>query len=134
MITSTNQLPSQEDTVNGNATATLPVVEDTHIPVGSLVTVTIGRNVGTTPMVDAVWDTFRAQVRTVLSTLSDDVFGPFDGVGEWDGVREESTTFTAVTNVPGNPSTVDEQLAMIAGWYAQDAIAWSYGAGRLARP
>ena len=89
--------PSQEDTVNGNATATLPVVEDTHIPVGSLVTVTIGRNVGTTPMSDAVWAEFRNQVTTVLRTISDDVFGPFDGYGEWEGVTEESTTFTALT-------------------------------------
>ena len=120
---------------------------DTHVPVGSLVTITIGRNVPaggsgsqlpgvTVPMSEARWQAFQDSVRyLILEGRCDaaDVFGPFAGHGVWDGVREDSVTFTGITARPFSPASLDNALSYLARCYDQDAIAWSYGPARLAR-
>lgn len=132
-----------------NVNRILPSVQDTHVPVGSLLTVTIGRNVRAgyselaalgqlsgeqVPMRRKTWNEFQNQVRLEFIGRASDVFGPFHGTGEWDGVTEESAVFTAIVSTPFPPAEFDAAMARLASLYDQDAIAWSYGEARLARP
>jgi len=114
--------------------ATLPRPTATFVPSGSQLTVTIGRNVGSTPMSDTEWDYF---IRTVQGIIVDHfapslTFGPFYGTGEWQGVTEESAVITAVTHYPGSTEQFGTRLADIARTFGQDAIAWSFGPSMLA--
>lgn len=118
--------------MRNDTTALLPRPVDTHIPAGSLVTVTIGRNVGSAPMTGNEWADFKSLVHSYLRSFAGTVFGPFEGVGEWDGIVEESAVLTAITNYPANPAAVDAQLRVFCDDFKQDAIAWSYGPARLA--
>jgi len=105
----------------------------------SLITVTIGRNVGTLPMPRNEWDEFRNQVKTSLfqDGGATQVFGPFDGQGSWtdaDGelIVEDSSTFTALTDRRGFADELGAQLSDLALLYGQDAIAYSIGEAQLA--
>lgn len=133
--------------MRANPTDTLPRVAPTHVPVGSQVTVTIGRNVSTgrpdpgregapavAPMPSERWEDFTVAVAGALFDLTRyvDLFGPFTGEGEWDGVREESRAIIVLTRYPVAPDTLTARLAELARHYGQDAIAWSYGPNILA--
>ena len=121
------------DNLAGGRPPTLSDSADSHVPVGSLVTVTIGRNVGDRPMTNLAWSTFRANVRANLDReLGGTTFGPFDGLGQWDGLEEESTAFTHLSALPVSVKRLDNVLASLARLFEQDAIAWSYGQARLA--
>lgn len=87
------------------------------------VTVTIGRNDGpatrearsAVPMSLEIWDAFQTDVRASL----DVVYGTGTGVGEWDGITED--TFLAVGLV-SDLGRVKTRLAELAADYRQDAI------------
>lgn len=132
-----------------------------------LITVTIGRNVPfdsslrlhsmtadtgeQVPMRRNLWADFQLEVKNLLRVLPGDdtdgmatVFGPFGGTGEWEGVPEESVTFTALTTHPdfrpagngeltGPVEAFGDILSSIAHHYGQDAIAWSHGPALLAK-
>lgn len=118
----------------------LTLARPTHVPVGSQLTVTIGRNIGTRPMYRRTWEDFQDTVVGAIVDLTHPAhsFGPFTGDSTWtddDGftVREESAVFTAVTGYPGAVDAIELQLSRIADAYGQDAIAWTYGPNLLAR-
>lgn len=108
-------------------------VDTSYIHVGDLVTVTIGRNIGDLPMRHSEWLRFQDHVRFVLRyDLEADIFGPFSGQGEWNGVTEESVVHTGIARKTCNTERFGEILTGLAHVFNQDAIAWSFGAGRLA--
>lgn len=126
-----------------------PEPAPTDAPV--LVTVTIGRNVpadhspfealgnAPRPMSEDRWNRFHTDIAGVLHLIpSEAVFGPFTGVGEWEGVSEESITYTALVPLPAGTDVEDwsSVLGDILGGYAkrygQDAIAYAVGPARLA--
>jgi hypothetical protein len=124
--------------MDANANASLPTVADTHVPVGSQLTITIGRNqataLGTAPMAEGPWAGFKSLVSLVVvnhlaPTLD---FGWFTGEGQWEGVTEESAIRVIVTGKAIAPDRLDLLLGVIADTYGQDAIAWSYGPNLLA--
>lgn len=117
-----------------NPNALLPRVDASHIPPGSLLTVTIGRNVGNRPLWSHEWREFQSAVSDAVTDLlhPSASFGPFHGTGEWEGVSEDSAVFTFLTAYPAGVKAVDERLAQLADMYGQDAIAWSFGTARLA--
>jgi hypothetical protein len=120
--------------MDANPNATLPTVADTHVPVGSQVTVTIGRNVGDRPMFAFEWNDFK---RCLADLLGDVVaptltFGPFKGTGEWEGVAEESSVLIVITGRAVDPARLSGRLVHLARAFNQDAIAWSYGPNLLA--
>ena len=102
---------------------------------GDVLTVSIGRNVGVLPMSDVDWQELRTTVRDHLSALlkPSDVFGWFDGHGVWDGVPEESAVLTMIVGYTTRHAHVDSTLVALAERFGQDAIAFSYGPGNLAR-
>lgn len=79
------------------------------------VALTIGRNIGATPMPAPRWDAFRAAITTTLTIT----YGTGTGRGEWDGISEE--TFMAV-GVVLNIDAVRTRLANLAREFEQDAI------------
>lgn len=105
------------------------------IPAGSQVTVTIGRNVGTSPLDTLLWSAFQTDVsnRVGVALGATLVFGPFIGTGEWEGVTEESAVLVFISGPAIPVRAIDTQLKDIAGWYGQDAIAWTYGPNLLAQ-
>lgn len=122
-----------------------------------LITVTIGRNVppsshlamwparqpnppAQVAMTREHWARFQSRTEGLLSCLPDaQVFGPFHGTGEWEGIEEDSVTFTVLTSHPtiaDDPTVADtfgELLGNLASLFDQDAIAWSHGPALLAR-
>jgi hypothetical protein len=119
-----------------NPNVDIPLVPDTHIPVGSQVTITIGRNVGETPMSDSEWSHFLALVDLFVTGDAFELradFGWFDGQGVWASQQEDSAIRVFVTGKAVTPDFVSAALSVIADVYHQDAIAWSYGPNLLAR-
>lgn len=101
---------------------------------GSSITVTIGRNVGTEPMSDERWIRFRADVVDHLSSLVKPSFTfIYDGVGEWEGVSEDSSAILlGETGYTASVADVGSVLSALARDYGQDAIGWSAGPAKLA--
>lgn len=96
------------------------------------VTLSIGRNVGDTPMDDERWDAFRDGVRTLLLDVVDGTLhvNAARSEGQWLGVFEESSTFVA--EVPQSLLTVLRLgVANLRNWYEQDAIAVTLGKTEL---
>ena len=93
-------------------------------------TISIGRNVGDTPLGIADWRDFRDDVHLIACQISD-AFPPAQIVqtgfvdGWWDGAHEESYTIT-IANVNASrryKSAVHAQLSTLCARYEQDAIA-----------
>lgn len=120
--------------MRANLNAALPTSADTHVPVGSLVTVSIGRNVGDTPMAEGAWAEFISEVSLYVGgiTRATARYGPFLGTGEWNGVAEDTATLTFITGRPVAPSDLGDILSALSRLFNQDAIAWSYGPAFLA--
>lgn len=115
-----------------------------------LLTITIGRNVpassrlaswdngdGQRPMRRNAWLEFIAEVRTMLMLIPGETFGPFEGTGEWEGVPEDSVTFTQfLAEGHADVAAYSEAVGNILGGYAkrydQDAIAYAVGPALLA--
>lgn len=91
-------------------------------------TVTIGRNVGTTPMSDTDWRDAQTDIHQALRYVlgrTPSIESHY-GTGTWDGVTEESVKVTALSE----HGITDEAIAIlrarlrvIAARYSQDAIA-----------
>lgn len=103
------------------------------------IVVTIGRNIGTEPMLPAMWHQFKLDVLYVLEHFGADVIqrpnmteGP-DAVGCWEGaICEEATTFVAFIDQSRTVCPVPH-LRHLARKYSQDAIGWivADGTGNL---
>jgi hypothetical protein len=108
----------------------------TGVPIGSQVTVTIGRNVGTEPMDDADWETFAIATQYAVSEEVEPTatYGAFVGNGGWEDTPEESAVLIFIAGRHASIATLDRALAQVADAFDQDAIAWSFGPNHLARP
>lgn len=110
------------------------------------VTVTVGRNVGSEPMGDGLWDEFRDSVAECLDGWCrvidlDDGFtlSHSHGVGEWDDVPEDNYTVTAygigsLADAARVFEGVQWSMAGYAGIWWQDSIAVTLGTVALVEP
>jgi hypothetical protein len=82
--------------------------------------VVIGRNVGSVPMPDTFWRLFINDVVALCEAHGGAVHTVANGVGEWDGVLEDSGVV-----VYGGPlaQLLHGDLALLAAKYGQDCIA-----------
>lgn len=93
----------------------------------------IGRNVGTVPMSDRDWYSFRSATYTVfLSVLSNppghERPSEFKGVGAWDDVPEDSVALHLVheAEIPAvDVQTARDRLKKLAARFGQEAIAFT---------
>lgn len=117
----------------------------------------IGRNVGTAPMSDTAWSNFQNDVRDEILTavwewLGVDIkpgdFQVHTGMGEWDGVPEESAHVSVYFDHDGHRyddslgtwhdrrpqvrKELDQRLSYLAFQYGQDAIAFVVTGSHLA--
>lgn len=101
-----------------------------EIPAGSTLTVTIGRNIGSEPMEESMWERFTSSVIDTLTDLvSPDFTFTYNGQGEWDGVTEDSRAIVAVnTHICAE---VRDRLHDIALEFQQAAIGLSVGLSEL---
>lgn len=93
------------------------------------VTVSIGRNVGTLPMLEHDWQAFAADTTRIVRNLSSTVHFLGFGSGEYEGETEESYTIVATTIVPSLQGMRDA-LALLARENGQEAIAVTSGMTR----
>lgn len=103
-----------------------------------VITVTIGRNVGDTPMSVARWSEYRSDVAALLRRLAASGINPtfefHNGYGEWHGVAEDSHKATLMLNhalADDDIAWLRRDLADLAWLYDQDAIALTIGVSEL---
>lgn len=93
-------------------------------------TITIGRNIGTTPMPADEWDAFQVDVATdVFAVTGRDMPDTRHyGDGIWDGVREESciASWFDVDLSPVQHADIVRRMSEYARHYGQDSIAVMY--------
>lgn len=106
------------------------------------IVVTIGRNIGDTPMLPLMWQQFKADVLYVLNECHADVIqrphivSKTDALGCWEGaVCEEAAAFVAFID-DRDLNTPVPHLRKLAAKYSQDAIGWivTSGTDNLIRP
>lgn len=100
--------------------------------------VTIGRNVGDTPMSDARWSDFILSVKEdMIVALDTDKFSAIEvseGVGEWGGVTEPNATITVRQHTQARDEQIERlrrYLSEDARHFDQDAIALTIGISEL---
>src|SRR5664280_1000279 len=99
-------------------------------------TVTVGRNIAGAPMTADHWEALQRRVRTVLAyaTTGAGRIESHYGVGEWDGVSEDSAKITRYGTTWGQERSaawLRAELGEVARVYRQDAIALVVGEGEL---
>lgn len=106
------------------------------------IVVTIGRNIGSDPMLPAMWRQFKEDVAYVLRECGASIIqqpridSDADAVGMWEGaVCEEAATFVAFIDARYRATPVPH-LRKLAAKYSQDAIGWivADGTDNLIRP
>lgn len=102
------------------------------------VTVSIGRNVGASPMADGEWLAFRASVADALGAVGAEIHTVADGIGRWVDdsgatIIEDSALWVASV-AAGAVDALADALADLAGSFSQDAIALTVGAVRFCAP
>jgi len=97
-------------------------------------TITIGRNQSSTnePMSTEDWNKFQNHLKEYLETfmLTADRLEIHEGIGEWNGISEESVKFTLLTNIALLDWAIDDikyELGTLAAVYDQEAIALTIG-------
>lgn len=96
-------------------------------------TVSIGRNIGATPMSDHLWHSFTSDVlRNIRSNTGAIYFVGF-GEGIYEGTTEES--FTVVSSNPSDSAlcAIRVSLSLLAHAYRQDSVALSIGATEIVK-
>lgn len=100
-----------------------------------VITVTIGRNVGDTPMSLTLWEQFKGDVEAdMLNAIPSDIVERHYGRGVWDGIEEESAKFSLLRHAKPTDAMLDELRAYLsenARHYGQDAIALTVGMSEL---
>lgn len=98
------------------------------------VTVTIGRNIGETPMRKREFDTFQSAALAILSlhTTGQTWIETHIGQGTWlneahDVIQEESAKITILGVESKDMAAIQLALSVLADTYEQDAIALSFG-------
>lgn len=93
------------------------------------VVITIGRNVGETPMLDLAWSAFKSSVRralasskaTVIQRPHTDGSSLRDQVGQWEGGTEGAATFVAFIH-ESQVAYLRQYLYTLLPLYKQEAI------------
>lgn len=104
-----------------------------NLTINGQITVTIGRNIGDKPMPQDDWDWFQRQTHAALKSAVPSILfiDRHEGVGEWEGVKEESVKFTAIYDRDSDSlpkvSILAKRLARLAHTFGQDGIALSEG-------
>ena len=111
--------------MRSNPNGRLPVVAPEILP-GNTLTISVGRNVGSTPMSDDDWLTFRSVVSFAIGATVGRHDTIHSGTGIWNGVPEDSTIWTLFTPRPYLSKLVEE-LAEVARAFDQDTIAVTIG-------
>ena len=99
--------------------------------------VTIGRNVGETPMSDSDWEAFISDVTEALAyhmIEGDDILEIHRGQGSWGGVVEDSAKVTLMSEESINVERLKIRLLRLAVANGQDAIALTIGQSELIEP
>lgn len=103
---------------------------------GSTVTVSIGRNVGTVPLSEARWNDFTAAIHNLIDVYCRTVYVDCaESTGSWDGILEDSRTWVAEVAdwiTPEVLPTVVERFGTVARAFGQDAVAVTVGTTILA--
>jgi hypothetical protein len=85
------------------------------------IVVSIGRDLGPTPIPAPQWETFIEHVTFVVSSLNGNVVGRARGRGEWDGGSEDNYVLIALFPTALLP-VLRSQLRVAAGNFGQEAI------------
>lgn len=93
----------------------------------------IGRNVGTVPMSDRDWHSFRSSTYTVFLPMLANLPGhknlsDFEGVGDWGGMPEDSMALHLVheAEIPAaDAQTARDRLRKLAADFRQECIAFT---------
>jgi hypothetical protein len=107
-----------------------------------VLTFTIGRNIGMSPMSEVLWATFTDRVHETLVRFVADYDATVEehyGKGMWQGIEEESYKVTALIDpdLLHNPHRapwlrdLTASVAAIAYGYGQDAVAFTIGRSEL---
>lgn len=98
-------------------------------------TVTVGRDIGDSPMPSEKWDTL---ILTIVKELTHVTYGAWvevhTGTGQYDGTTEESAMVTLLTEEylsAGALTYIREFLKNLAGEYGQECIALTVGSSEL---
>lgn len=101
-------------------------------------TITIGRNIKNRPLPADEWGEFQIDtedtVKSVLDSENVEFIEAHYGTGYWSGQCEESCKIMFALTEPLSDvriSTLKRRLAVIRGWYGQDAIALNLGNSEL---
>lgn len=99
------------------------------------ITVTIGRNMDNAPMRIGLWERFVADVTAdLLTAVPSDIVETHHGMGEWDGIAEESCKVTVLRHSEPTGEMLDALRASMsdnARVFGQDAIAITIGRSEL---
>ena len=101
-------------------------------------TATIGRGAGDRCLSEEKWATFEDHVNQVFTDIAlghdDDFVEVHSGMGNWQGIEEESTKITLLTNIELDRTMIGvirRNLEALAEAYDQDAIAFTIGQSEL---
>ena len=99
----------------------------------STITVSIGRNVGTEPMSENEWFSFREAIKCAVKFTDHQILFTGDGEGIWEGQKEDAFTIVAMTVADTN-GKMGSDTAWLRDWagrlgrkYGQDAVAITTG-------
>ena len=100
--------------------------------------VTIGRNVNGKPMSDDEWTMFVRMVGTgvfmsqdIAENAKPTLEETHYGMGEWNGISEESAIISLITDNPLNEKMLKDWLIHMKHEFHQDAIAYQYAESEL---
>lgn len=90
------------------------------------IAITIGRNIGNTPMDEKSWDDFRLRVFLLVDGHPNiSIVGQYDGEGVWEDQEEASCAIVALIAGPDQEDTTHNlrnALRIIGRSYGQEAI------------
>jgi len=95
------------------------------------VTVTIGRNIGTSPMLPELWYEFISKVRQAFTDATSEVWTVAPYKGLWQENPEEACVFYGPVRHEEFIPALRTTLANLATYYHQDAIGMSVGESEL---
>lgn len=91
--------------------------------------VSIGRNVGDTPLSHDDWQTFHRDVRDTIHECHGTILSTVRGTSEWEGTNEDCVLILATFPTPVYVASVRAILASLARHWQQDAIGLVGGSG-----
>lgn len=96
-------------------------------------TITMGRNIKTNPMTLDQWNGAKSFLERIVKDSADEIYTMHaEGYGLWDGMKEESVSFTFGMETPSD--LLRAQLRLACEIYQQDAIALVVGETEFVKP